>query len=127
MNSTRALRIALLLSIGLWCGAASAAEVARSVWIEKMETVLPTLFCQPESFFRQCFTLTAAQCEETAASTARVCLKKLSPKMPDPLVLPDDGQKWGTEVGKCAGESYEIANHKKKKQTAKCNDPSAWK
>jgi hypothetical protein len=124
----RTSRIGIVLAVACSATAGAAEQtMPRDAWMGRMETALPTVFCKPESYFRQCFGLTAEQCEVAAASSVRVCLKKFKPRIPAVLVLPADGARWGTDVGTCAGESFEIAHLKQKKQSTKCNDPTAWR
>jgi hypothetical protein len=124
--------LALLPAAGIATAAAAADPAPRSIpreaWGDRMETVLPTLFCKPDFYFRKCFAISARECEELAASSTRVCLGKLLPKMPSELRLPEDGAKWGKTVGACAGEAFETAVLKKKRSgIAKCDDPAAWR
>lgn len=120
----RALALALVLALPLGAGAA---EVAKAVWMDSMSTALPTMFCGQSMYFRQCFNVTAPECEATAASATRVCLAKSQAQIPDVLVQPKDGTQWGTVVGQCAGEAYEITLVKKRISNARCNDPANWR
>jgi len=105
---------------------AQAAEINQTEWINKMTTALPVAFCNSSQYFRRCFSVTAKECEETAASATRVCLSKNSKNIPAILILAGDGSHWGTIIGKCAGETYEIALTTKRFNNAKCNDVSNW-
>ena len=105
---------------------ANAAEVSKSDWYNGMSTALPTAFCNSTQYFRQCFSVSAQECEEAAASATRVCLNKNNKDIPNILVQPKDGTHWGTIIGKCAGEAYEIALSKKRISNAKCNDVKNW-
>jgi len=118
------LLVIFVLSIS---ASANSAEVSKEAWMESMSTALPTLFCQSNQYFRQCFDITQAECEETAASATRICLQKYESKIPDTLVQPEDGTYWGRIIGSCAGEAYEITLRKKRISNQKCNDPSNWK
>ena len=95
--------------------------------MDSMSTVLPTVFCQANQYFRQCFDVSQAECKETALSATRVCLQKYKDKIPDTLVQPKDGTYWGRIVGSCAGEAYELTLRKKRIGNQKCNDPNNWK
>lgn len=116
-----ALLAALLLPL-----TANAVEVSKSDWYNGMSTALPTAFCNSSQYFRQCFSVSAQECEETAASATRVCLNKNDKNIPSILVQPKDGTHWGTVIGKCAGEAYEITLIKKRINNAKCNNISNW-
>ena len=73
-----------------------------------MVTALPVAFCAPAQYFRQCFSVSAVECEETSASAVRVCLAKYDADIPALLVQPKDGTRAGQIVGECAGNAYEV-------------------
>jgi hypothetical protein len=97
-----------------------ALEVPKAEWIETMKTALPTAFCAEGTPFRACFEVTQEECEDAAASAARICLKKFQSRIPAKLKQPADGEKWGQKVGECAGTSYASALAKKKKNAKEC-------
>jgi hypothetical protein len=120
-----------ILSMGLFIMIAStsvmANEVSKDDWINGMSTALPAYFCKADQYFRQCFNVTQIECEETALSATRICLARNKEKIPLRLRQPEDGAKWGTGIGRCAGTAYEIALQKKRISSSKCNDPDNWK
>ena len=103
-----------------------ALEVTKDDWVRAMSTALPTAFCNPQQYFRQCFTVSAQECEETAATATRVCLNSYKDKLPQILHQPQDGTHWGTIIGRCAGEAYGITFTKKFINNARCNDVTQW-
>ncbi|MDH5571393.1 MAG: hypothetical protein OEY89_06480 [Gammaproteobacteria bacterium] len=107
MNIT--IRAIILLAITILSSPIQAIEVTKNDWVAAMETALPTAFCNSAQYFRQCFNVTAQECEETASSATRICLNKNKNKIPEILQQPKDGTHWGTVIGACAGEAYEIA------------------
>jgi hypothetical protein len=119
------------LSIGLFILIAStsimANEVSKNDWINGMSTAVPAYFCKADQYFRQCFKVTQTECEETALSTTRICLAENKDKIPARLRQPEDGTRWGTVIGSCAGTAYEIALQKKRISNSKCNNPDSWK
>ena len=119
--------ILVVIFVLLISGSAHSQEVAKDVWIDKMSTALPTVFCQSDQYFRQCFDVSQIECEETAISATRVCLQKYKDKIPNVLVQPKDGTYWGSIIGRCAGEAYELSFLKKRISNTKCNDPNNWK
>lgn len=116
----------LILSFLVISPLAHAVDVTKDQWIAAMKTALPTAFCSSAQYFRQCFDVTATECEETAISATRICLQDFSSQIPAVLHQPQDGTLWGTKVGECAGNAYELALIKKKISNAKCNDPANW-
>lgn len=105
---------------------ASAVEVSKADWLNAMSTALPTAFCQANGYFRQCFDITGEECEDTAASATRICLKKHNDSIPEILVQPEDGTRWGSLIGRCAGEAFDATLANKRKNTEQCNDVSNW-
>jgi len=103
-----------------------AQEVSKEKWVSAMKTALPAHFCHAQHYFRQCFEVTAVECEEVAASTTRICLSELENKLPNVLVQPKDGALWGNKVGSCAGAAYESSLIKKRISNDKCNNISNW-
>ncbi|MDH4262163.1 MAG: hypothetical protein OEV78_03855 [Spirochaetia bacterium] len=101
-------------------------EVSKKTWIEGMTSALPAAFCNSSQYFRQCFNITAIECEETALSATRICIKENEEKIPDVLVQPEDGRNWGTKIGSCAGKTFELSLIKKRINNDQCNDPSNW-
>ena len=103
-----------------------AVEVSKNDWINAMTTALPTAFCNSSQYFRQCFSVTAQECEETAASATRICLHDNKEKIPKILNQPKDGTHWGTIIGTCAGTAYEASLIKKRIKNKKCDNPANW-
>ena len=92
----------------------------------QMEAALAASFCQSEAYYRQCFSISASQCEETAKSVTKVCLEKSDTDIPDPLEQPADGSRWGNIVGRCAGIEFEAAQAEAKQHTARCENAENW-
>ena len=100
--------------------------VERDVWMASFETALPVALCKDGFYFRACFTVTPAECEQTASSATRVCLAKFEKQLPLEIHQPDEGTEWGSKIGSCAGTAYETALSTRRISNAKCNDPSQW-
>jgi hypothetical protein len=121
------LNIKTFLLLGLLFSSYSyAVDVSKNDWLTAMKSALPAAFCNSQMYFRQCFEVSAEECEETAASTTRICLKNNESEIPDVLHQPKDGTRWGTVVGECAGSAYETTLIKKRISNSKCNDISNW-
>lgn len=114
------------LALALLSMPTHAQQVAKEAWLESMEIIIPTFFCKEDQYFRQCFEVSVQECEEVAASSARVCIGRLGSEVPAVLQLPQDGNLWGTRLGSCAGTAYEGVLAEKRISTPKCNDPGQW-
>ncbi len=102
------------------------AIVDRDVWIAQFEIALPVALCRDNFYFRSCFTVTAEECERTAASATRVCIAKVKKQLPEKFHQPDEGTAWGSKIGNCVGTAYEVALPSHRISNAKCNDASQW-
>ena len=102
--------------------------VSKGRWTDYMSDAMPQTFCQDGSYYRSCFSIDEQHCTSVAQQVVRQCLSSLASEIPDQLSMPQDGKKWGEEVGECAGNAYEreLAEGYKK-DSVKCNDPSAWR
>jgi hypothetical protein len=103
-----------------------AQEMPKEMWSAQMRTGLTHAFCSSEQYFRKCFNVQETQCRTVVAEATDACLKQFDSKIPARLKLPADGQHWGSQVGMCAGNAYEVALIKQRINTAKCNDPKNW-
>ena len=121
------LRGFLLAALIALPSASIAQSMGRDQWLDRMSTALPTAFCTPQSYFRQCFRVSARECEDAAVSAARICLNRHANEIPTSMVMPRDGEHWGRIVGQCAGVATEGAMLKQRISNAKCNDPAQWK
>jgi hypothetical protein len=104
----------------------SGVVVDRDVWMGQFELALPVALCKDGFYFRACFTVTPAECEQTASSATRVCLAKFRKQLPLKIHQPDEGTDWGSKIGSCTGTAYEAALSRHRISNAKCNDPSQW-
>jgi len=117
----------VVILVLLISGTANPGGVSKEAWIDSMSTALPTAFCQPDQYFRQCFDVAQTECEESAMSASRVCLQKYKDKIPNTLTQPKDGAYWERIVGSCAGEAYEMTLRKKRISDRRCSDPNNWR
>lgn len=104
----------------------NAYEISKFDWYEEMSIVLPKLFCSSSQYFRQCFSVSEQKCVKTAASVLIVCLNESEKDIPSILVQPEDGERWGTIIGECADEAYEIRLATKRIHSTKCSDINNW-
>ena len=106
--------------------AAQSQELPRDKWLEAMTVSVPTYFCKPEQYFRQCFEVEAGECEQVALSATRTCLSQMRERIPAVMRQPADGRVWGTRLGNCAGVAYEAALAEKHKPDPRCKDARNW-
>lgn len=109
--------ITLILSIPT---VSQAIEVSQADWIKGMTTALPAMMCKEKSYFRNCYAVTAQECEKTALSATHICLEKNKDKMPTVFNQPEDGTNWGFIVGGCAGKNYDATFKSKKVNSDQC-------
>jgi hypothetical protein len=100
---------------------AEAIQVEKSDWINQMKTALPTYFCQSDQLFRQCYTVSANECQDVAYTATNVCLKKMDEKIPKKINMPEQGEKLGGDLGECAGTTYSAVLNNKRIKSATCN------
>ena len=98
-----------------------AIQVEKSDWINQMKTGLPTYFCQSGQLFRQCFTVSANECQDVASAATNVCLKKMDEKIPKKITIPEQGEKLGGDLGECAATTYGLVLDNKRIKSATCN------
>ncbi|MFO8052734.1 MAG: hypothetical protein R6U54_02075 [Candidatus Omnitrophota bacterium] len=121
------IKVCVLLFLLGFLNTVSAEEVPKDSWVDSVSTALPTAFCQSHQYFRQCFKISQVECEETATSATRVCINKFKDKIPNVLQQPEDGNYWGSIIGKCTGETLETTLIKKRISNPKCDNPDNWK
>jgi len=115
-----------LLALSTTALPAQAQGVSREKWMEVMSTTLPDYLCGQNEYFRQCFKVSAQQCQQTALSATRTCLKQNESKIPAVLRSRDEGGKWGEVVGECTGNAYETALAAKRINSTRCNNVNNW-
>jgi hypothetical protein len=99
--------------------------LTQAQFAEGLQKSLPALFCGKDAYFRKCFQLSEAECGTAAKSAVEECVKET--KLPATLTQVSDGQKWGQQIGECAGGRFEQAQAAKKADSADCKDPGKWK
>ncbi|NRB41219.1 MAG: hypothetical protein HRU20_22560 [Pseudomonadales bacterium] len=81
--------------------------VYKSEWITLMAEELPGEFCKSSLYFKRCFNVSRDTCLTVASNETNRCLNEYADSIPNLLIQPNDGSKWGAEVGRCAGVAYE--------------------
>jgi antitoxin (DNA-binding transcriptional repressor) of toxin-antitoxin stability system len=122
----RRLATACLLLAALLHQPAAHAQAEREAWLDRMSTAIPAMFCQPGQYFRSCFTASAEECEEAAASAARVCIRQYRDRIPEILDRAAAGEQ-GSVLGSCAGTAFETMFAKRRLSNERCDDPNNWR
>lgn len=119
-----------LLTIALFLVALSlpahAAKIDKSDWIKAMTSTLPSAFCQPGTFYQQCFNINSRECEKIVTSSTKACLDKNEYKIPSELTRPWDKRIWNTIINVCVSRAYEAALPAGRIHNKKCDDPGNW-
>jgi len=118
--------IFLLVMALLGSPAQAGQTVTKAKFMEVMKTALPSAFCKDKMYFRQCFKITEDECIQEALRDTKICLTSEAGKLPDILNQPQDGQKYGREIGSCAGATFSTTLGGKKIDSPLCNDPKKW-
>jgi len=119
-----ALHLSALLALILGVGTAQAQnQVTAEAWTAGMIETLPDFFCQTDQYFMQCFEINQEECRSVTKQQAERCLDEMGSQIPARLNMPDDGRKWGTDVGRCAGIGYDLALADRKSDAPRCNAP----
>jgi len=116
-----------ILFLAFFAGPANSAEVSKQSWISGMRTLLPNYFCKDGSYFRECFEVAKSECLDVATKETAVCLEKTADQIPDVLLQPGDGAKWGATVGGCTGKAYEIRLLSLRISSKRCNNLDNWR
>lgn len=119
--------VALLILLAPACALAAGKPMPQAKFAEGIQKSLPELFCGKQTYFRKCFQLSESECGKTAKSAVEECVKGLKEKLPATFEHKADGQKWGREIGSCAGARFEQAYAAKKTDSADCKNPEKWK
>jgi hypothetical protein len=126
MNATMPITRIIFFTCALYSVNALSEEMTRTRWMDLFSTAMPTWACSEGRYFRECFTVTAEQCEKTASSATRICLEKEKGNLPDIFRTKEESANWGRTVGECTGTTKELALMSKRISNAKCNDPKQW-
>ena len=118
--------IALLFAL-LALPSAHAGELSRQQWGDLFVTAAASEMCADRTYFRECLTPPAPQCEQAAVSAARVCLADHANRLPLTFTSKQQSQDAGALIGQCVGQTLEVRFASVKAASAKCRDPNAWK
>jgi hypothetical protein len=101
--------------------------VGRNEWLVEIQDILPASVCISSGYFRSCYDISADECHDLMTEAIKSCASQYRTQIPAQLEQPEDGTKWGTKIGVCAGTIVEPSLSKRRIPSEKCNDPSAWR
>jgi hypothetical protein len=119
--------VAILILLASPYALAAGKPMPQAKFAEGIQKSLPELFCGKQTYFRKCFQLSESECGKTAKSAVEECVKGMKEKLPAVIEDKKSGQKWGQEIGNCAGARFELAHSAKKTDSADCKNPEKWK
>ena len=121
------MKLSLLLSVFIALQSAHAGELSRKEWSDLFVASAVPEVCANGSYFRECLSLSAAQCEQAALSAAKVCLADHASRLPLTFTSKQQSQEAGALIGQCLGGSMDVTFSSTIVANAKCRDPNAWK
>lgn len=98
--------IALILMTGTAI-ASTETTVPKGSYLQVAQERLPITFCNKDSYFRSCFTISETECQNIAAKATASCLEQYTGEIPQRLKHPQDTAGWGAKLGACAGAILE--------------------
>lgn|GEM_PF-3302439 len=108
--------------------APAGAGVSRDDFLAALRPLTPEYFCGDQMYFRQCFAVSAEDCQMLALVAYDACVRELYPSIPPVLSTEEEGAAVGEMIGTCAGEAYELglAENGLRYDNAICNDAANW-
>ena len=116
-----------LLFVPLALQSAQAGELSRKQWGDLFVAAASSQMCADGTYFRECLSLTAPQCEQAAVSAAQVCLDGHANRLPLTFTSKQQSQDAGELIGQCVGRTMDDKFSPARVANAKCRDPRAWK
>ncbi|NND66138.1 MAG: hypothetical protein HKN19_01005 [Halioglobus sp.] len=107
-------------------GPALSIEITREDWLARQSTAIPTALCMQSQRFRECYSVTKAECTEVVKAATQTCLLKFEPRLPEVLDTRGHIRFWGGALAACAGTSYESTMADRRKSGNWCDDQTGW-
>ena len=76
----------------------------REEWTAHVVENLPSAMCENLDSSNQEIGISTQKCQELVTVEVQECLQTKG--VPEQLAMPEDGVKWGTVIGECAGTNY---------------------
>lgn len=100
------LRIVILAMVVLFLfSPLQAGEQTQEQWVEYMTQNLPSVFCNPNQYYRECYEITQEECKEAISDIAEGCIDKNIENLPDIFTI-KESRHWGPLLEKCIDEEY---------------------
>jgi hypothetical protein len=103
----------------------AATDIPVDGWLRTFQTRAPVAFCAKTTILRACYDLTAEDCELSIASATRTCILSIRNRLPTTIRVPEDGTKFGSELGSCIEDAYVAANSNRILDNAACTTAKA--
>ncbi len=111
-----------LLFLPLYAG-----SVSKAQFINKLSSSVPAKFCEANSFFRQCYKVSAQSCQSVAKSAFNTCTRQNNSKIPS-TINKQNTEQIGQMLGSCTAKKYhsKLLN-KVKISNKKCQNANNWR
>ena len=116
------LRIVLLVMVVLFTfSPLQAGEQTQDQWTKYMTQNLPSVFCSPNQYYRECYDISQEDCKEAISDIAEACIDQNIENMPDVFTI-KESRHWGPLIEKCIDEEYSRLNSDQRIDSQYCKD-----
>jgi hypothetical protein len=92
----------------------------QSEWSGLLRARLPSLICRDHWYVRQCFSISAEECDSAIKSDLTGCLQEFGTRIPPIITSKEDSAEWGKTIAQCIGARFEHTMKRHKKSSAQC-------
>ena len=104
---------------------ASSFAVSREKWTNEIEATALEEVCRPQSYYRECFDVTAVDCQKLIRNQVRACVAKK--RIPTSVDSFDGGSFYASHVGICLVEQIGREWRSKFLYKQKCVQRGLWR
>ena len=97
--------------------------------VDGMKKSFLPIFCADGSFFRECYSLGATECETEATKVIDACLNPMREEIALKVsqnASAEEGRVMGEKAGACSAEKLKANLQSRWTNSEKCNDPAQW-
>lgn len=98
-----------------------AADLTQDRWRDFMTKNMPSLFCKPDQYYRECYEVTPEECQNAVAFAVEACIADHIQELPD-IFTYTDSRRWGAVIEKCVDAEYTITFGNQKIDTDACKE-----